>query len=208
MTAAVICHGEIKDYEFHRKLIEGCSLVICADGGVFHAKSMNIKPHVVLGDFDSCSREFAKTFEGVKVVKYPSEKNETDTELAVDYALSAGERHILLLGATGSRLDHTMANIGLLVSIAEKGGTGEIINENNRAFIIKDRAQVHGKGTMVSLIPFGGDVKGVTLKGFKYPLTEFTLEMGTSRGISNLLEEEIGEISIKEGTLLAVLAKD
>lgn len=208
MTAAIICNGCITDYEFYARLIEGCSLVICADGGAYHARRMGIKPHVILGDFDSCSREFAEGFPGVKIVEYPSEKDETDTELAVEYALSSGEKHLMLLGATGTRLDHTIANLGLLLVIARRGGTGEIINEHNRAFLITDKAVVKGKGTQVSLLPYCGDVKGVTLKGFKYPLTNFTLEMGSTRGISNVLEEETGEISIREGTLLAVLARD
>lgn len=208
MTAAIICNGNIADYEFYARLIEGCSLVICADGGAYHAKRMGIRPHVILGDFDSCSREFAESFPGVKIVEYPREKNETDTELAVQYALSSGEKHIMLLGATGTRLDHTIANLGLLMVIAQRGGTGEIINEHNRAFLITDKAVVKGKGSQVSLLPYCGDVKGVTLKGFKYPLTDFTLEMGSSRGISNVLMEETGEISISEGTLLAVLARD
>jgi thiamine pyrophosphokinase len=208
MTAAIICNGHIADYEFHARLVEGCSLVICADGGACHAKRMGINPHVILGDFDSCSREFAEGFLGVKIVEYPSEKDETDTELAIQYALSSGEKHIMLLGATGTRLDHTIANLGLLMVIAQRGGTGEIINEQNRAFLITDNAVVKGKGTQVSLIAYCGDVKGVTLKGFKYPLNDFTLEMGSTRGISNVLEEETGEISIKEGILLAVLARD
>jgi thiamine pyrophosphokinase len=141
-------------------------------------------------------------------VEYPSEKNETDTELAVEYALSSGEKHIMLLGATGTRLDHTIANLGLLMVIAQRGGTGEIINEHNKAFLITDKAVVKGKGSQVSLLPYCGDVKGVTLKGFEYPLTDFTLEMGSTRGISNVLREETGEISIREGILLAVLARD
>ncbi len=208
MTAAIICNGYIADYEFHARLIEGCSLVICADGGAYHAKKMRIKPHVILGDFDSCSRGFAEGFPGVKILEYPCEKDETDTELAVQYALSSGEKHIMLLGATGTRLDHTIANLGLLMLIAQRGGTGEIINECNRAFLITDKAVVKGKGSQVSLLPYCGDVKGVTLKGFKYPLDDFTLEMGSSRGISNVLMEETGEISIKEGILLAVLSRD
>lgn len=208
MTAAIICHGDIADYEFHARLIEGCSLVICADGGAYHAKRMGIKPHVILGDFDSCCREFAEGFPGVKIVEYPSEKDETDTELAVEYALSSGEKHIMLLGATGTRIDHTIANLSLLMVIAQRGGTGEIINEHNRAFLITDKAVVKGRGTQVSLIAYGGDVKGITLKGFKYPLTDYTLEMGSSRGISNVVVEDAGEISIREGTLLAVLARD
>ena len=208
MTAAVISHGSITDFEFHRKLLEECSLIICADGGALHANRMGVRPHVIIGDFDSCSRELAEGFDGTKVIEYPCAKNETDTQLAVEYALSCGEKHIMLLGATGSRIDHTIANISLLLYIAERGAAGEVINEHNRAFIIRDRAVVKGRGSIVSLIAYGGDAKGVTLKGFRYPLEDYTLEMGSSLGISNILLEDTGEITIREGTLLAVLAKD
>jgi thiamine pyrophosphokinase len=208
MTAAIICHGDISDFEFHRRLLEGCSLIICADGGALYAKKMNIEPHVIIGDFDSCSREFVDSFAGAKIIEYPSEKDKTDAHLAVEYALSQGEKHIMLLGATGTRLDHTLANVGLLLFIRQKGARGEIINEHNRAFIIKDRACVKGRGTLFSLVPYGGDVKGVTLKGFKYPLDNFNMRLGSSIGVSNVLEEDTGQISIRDGTLIIIQAGD
>ncbi|MGI6703118.1 MAG: thiamine diphosphokinase [Clostridia bacterium] len=208
MKAAVICHGSIWDFEFHRRLLKDCDIIICADGGAYHVKKMGMQPHVIIGDFDSCTREFAQSFSGAKIIEYPSEKDDTDAQLAVEYALSNGADYIMLLGATGTRIDHTIANIGLLLCIADKGVVGELINEYNRATIIKDRALVKGKGSLVSLIPYGGDVRGVTLKGFKYPLYDFTLEMGSSRGISNQLVDDIGEISITSGWLLVVLSRD
>ncbi len=208
MTAAIISHGSIVDFEFHIRLLQGCSLIVCADGGALYAKKMNIQPHAIIGDFDSCSREFADSFEGAEVIQYPSEKDKTDTQLAVEYVISKGEKNIMLLGATGTRIDHTMANLNLLLLIMKSGAKGEIINEYNRAFIIKDKIHIKDKGSMVSLIPYGGDVKGVTLKGFKYPLNEFTIKKGESIGVSNVLEQETGEICIQEGVLLIVQSTD
>lgn len=208
MKAAVICHGSITDFEFHRSLLEDCDLIICADGGAFHAKKMNIVPHVIIGDFDSCTKEFAQSFAGARIIEYPPEKDDTDAQLAVEYALSKGAEYIMLLGATGTRIDHTVANLGLLLLIADRGAFGEIINEYNRVTIIKGRVLVKGRGSLFSLIPYGGDVKGVTLKGFKYPLNGFTLKLGSSRGVSNELLEDTGEISIAKGRLLVIRTRD
>jgi thiamine pyrophosphokinase len=208
MTTAIISHGRISDFKYHKDILEGCDYIICADGGAFYAKEMGIEPDIILGDFDSLDNRFLKAFGKAKVLRFPAEKDKTDTELAVDHAIDRGEQHILLLGATGSRLDHTMANISLLKLMLDKGVKGEIINENNRAILIKDWTTVKGKGTYVSLIPFGSRVTGVTLKGFKYPLNNEVLELGSSRGISNVLNNEVGEIKIKSGLLLVVLARD
>lgn len=208
MTAAIISHGEIEDLEFHKGIVEECDLVICADGGVIYAKKMGIAPDVIVGDFDSCDIEFVRSFEGAEIIKFPSEKDKTDTELAVDYAIERGQKHILLLGSTGSRLDHTLANIGLLKTMLDRGVKGEIVNEKNRAFIVEERAKLRAKGHYISLIPFAGDVSGITLRGFKYPLRDGTLRMGSSLGISNELVEEEGEIIVKKGFLLVVVARD
>lgn len=208
MKAAVISYGSVKDLHFHRELLKGCSLIICADGGLYHAQRMNIKPHGVVGDFDSYARESVQDFEGIEVVRYLSKKNETDTQLAVEYALSKGAKHVLLLGAIGTRIDHTVANLGLLMFIAEGDAVGEIIDEYNRITIIKSRTLVRGKGSIVSLIPYGGAVEGVTLKGFEYPLEDFSLEMGSTRGVSNVLIDDVGEINVTKGWLLVIKSRD
>lgn len=208
MKAAVISYGNITDFEFHRRLLKGYDLIICADGGAVYAKRMGIKPHAVIGDFDSCNEKSIQCLKGVNIVRYPCEKNETDTHLAVEYALHEGADHVLMTGAIGSRIDHTLANLGLLVLITEKGATGEIVDEYNRISMVRDRTLIKGKGTVVSLLPYGGSVTGITLKGFKYPVTDFTLNMGDTRGISNVLTEHVGNISIKEGLLLVIRPKE
>ncbi len=208
MTAAVISHGSLEDLEFHRKVLQTCDLVICADGGAYHADRMGIEPQVIVGDFDSCDESFLQRFKNAEIIKYPSNKDKTDTELAVDYAAGKGHSHIILLGSTGSRLDHTLANIGLLKAMLDRGIWGEIINHKNRIFLIKDSIEVEGKGNFISLLPCSGDVTGITLRGFKYPLKDFTLRCGDSRCISNELLEEKGYIKISSGLLLVIIARD
>lgn len=208
MAAVIISHGTILDYEFHKRVINRGDLIICADGGAVHARKMGIEPDVILGDFDSLGKSDLDSFKGSEVLTFPRDKDKTDTELAVDYAVAKGEKHIKMLGSTGTRLDHTLSNIFILKTLLEKGVRGEIINENNRIFLISDRANITGKGAVVSLIPLGDRVEGVTLRGFKYPLEDETIEAGSSRGVSNILVRETGEISLSGGLLLVVEAKD
>jgi thiamine pyrophosphokinase len=208
MTAVIISHGSMKDFDYYKRIIEGCRPVICADGGVYYAKEIGITPDVIVGDFDSVDRETLASFTGARVIRFPVRKDKTDTELAVDYAIEHGEKDIMLLGSSGSRLDHTFANIALLKTMLDRGVSGQIIDEHNRLFMITDYARLEGKGLQVSLIPFGGKVTGITLRGFAYPLENETLDLGSTRGISNVLEQDFGEIYITSGILLVVLAKD
>ncbi len=208
MKAAVISYGSIRDLQFHRNLLRDCSLIICADGGMMHAKRMDIIPHVLLGDFDSYDRELRRDSKETKRIEYPREKDKTDTQLAVEYALSKGARYILLLGAIGTRLDHTIANLNLLKLIADNDAMGEIINEHNRISLIKGKTTVRGKDSTISLIPYSGIVQGITLTGFKYPLRDFALERENTRGISNVLIDDVGSIDLKKGWLMVIKSKD
>ncbi|MBA1333796.1 MAG: thiamine pyrophosphokinase [Firmicutes bacterium] len=208
MAAVIISHGTIRDYEFHKGIIKQDDLVICADGGAAHARKMGIEPDVILGDFDSLRECDLDSFKEAEILTFPRNKDKTDTELAVDYAVAKGEKRIIMLGSTGTRLDHTLSNIFLLKTMLDKGVRGEIINENNRIFLISDTAKISGRGTIVSLVPLSTKVTGITLRGFKYPLENETIEIGSSRGVSNVLVEETGEISLSGGLLLVVEAKD
>jgi thiamine pyrophosphokinase len=208
MTAVIISHGKMEDFEFFKGIIKGCRPVICADGGAYYAKEMDIIPDVILGDFDSLDSDTIKGFTGTRLIRFPAKKDKTDTELAVDYAIEQGEKDILLLGSSGSRLDHTYANIALLKTMLDRGVSGQIINEHNRLFMMTDYARIEGKGLQVSLIPFGGSVTGITLSGFEYPLDDATLELGSTRGISNIIENDFGEIYIKSGILLVAVTRD
>jgi len=213
MTAVIISHGSINDMQYHRKVINRKimredDLIICADGGAYYAQKMGLEPHAIIGDFDSCDEHFMENFKNSEIIKHFKKKDKTDTELAVDYAIEKNQKYIILLGSIGSRLDHTLANFGLLKMMFEKGVKGEIIDDNNQAFLVSDRARINGRGCFISLIPFWGDVSGVTLKGFEYPLSNDTLKMGSSRGVSNVLQDEYGEIEIKNGLLLVVKARE
>lgn len=186
---------------------------IAVDGGAAYAKILGITPDLLLGDFDTLERElfFEYQKKGVRIDTFPPEKDYTDTHLALTMALEKNPDSITILAGTGSRMDHTLANIGLLTLSVEQGVPTEIIDNNNRIRMIKDSLILKKKevwGSYISLIPYTEKVTGITLTGFQYPLKNEELRAGVSQGISNELVEEQGKISMKQGRLLVIESRD
>ena len=183
------------------------AMILCADSGLRHARALGISPDWVLGDFDSSSEQP----EGESVLRYPPEKDDTDTELAIKRALAMNCSHITLLGATGGRLDHMVGNIHLLFPCLQKGTYAEIVDSQNRLYLI-DGEHTFRKGETwgkyISFLPLTEEVKGITLRGFKYPLTDRDISIGTSLCISNELVEEEGTITFSDGVLITVESHD
>lgn len=211
MEAVVVCGGNINDYSKSRRYFKDNILVICADGGARHLRNLEIIPDILVGDFDSISSEdyYFYTDKKVEIVRYPVEKDMTDTQLAIEIAVQKGCKSVTLLGATGTRLDHTMANVFLLKKLLDSGIRGVLADEHNEMELIKDRINLVKENTeKVSLIPVFGRVTGVSTKGLYYPLDKATLEPGTTWGISNEFTETQAAITIEEGILLVIKARD
>ncbi len=213
MTAILISGGTVTA-GFVKKVREQYpdAVVYAVDGGLAVAEAAGIVPDYLVGDFDTADAALVERYESTCVtIRHQPEKDATDTELAVDEALAKGADRIILLGATGSRLDHTLANFHMLYRILLQGKKGWILNENNR-ISLHDKSFTCKReelfGTYVSFLPFFGEVTGVTLKGFKYPLSGKTLTAGISLGISNEGQEEILEVSFLSGYLLMIEARD
>lgn len=207
----VLANGHIEDYQALSPWLLPGARVLCADGGARHADPLGLVPDLLLGDFDSLPEtELARwQARGVGIRRVPREKDQTDTHLAMDLAVSRGARHILLLGATGERLDHTWANVLLLPRFVEQGVRVQVVNERNVLTVTRDRETVVGQpGDFVSLLPLTPEVSGVTLRGFKYPLEEATLRWGESLGVSNELLGTEGEVRLRQGWLAVIRARD
>ena len=191
MRAVIIGNGEIRDYTYIKSLIKPDDFVICADGGLRHAKMLGISPDLAVGDFDSYGKS-----ENIESIVYPSHKNLTDGEIAVDYALENGYSDILMLAMTGTRLDHTFTNI---FQLAKKGNI-TLIDDDNEVYFIKDKLMLNGKkGKTISIIPVFSDLVGVTATGVYYPLDNDTLLFGEGRGNSNIITDDICTVSVKDG---------
>lgn len=188
--------------------------IIAADSGMEYFYRMGSVPDMILGDFDSVSREtlaYFKMKEGILWMELNPIKDDTDTEFAIRYVIGLGAKQIVLLGATGSRLDHVLGNIELLGIGLNAGVEILLLDAHNRIRMRKSGMQlkkVEQFGKYVSLIPYTNEVKHLYLKGFKYPLEDATLKGFCSLGVSNEITGDVAEISFEEGILLVIESRD
>ncbi len=175
------------------------SRVIAVDKGIETCNKIGIVPDVIVGDFDSASkvtvgvyRKMAKKMHSIQFVDLDTHKDFTDTHVAIMHAMEEGATDIYISGATGTRLDHTMANIGLLKECADKGVNAYIEDDHNVITMINSSAGISRlEGyDYISFIPYGGCVTGVTLTGFEYNVENRTFEIGDSLGVSNRVVSE------------------
>lgn len=204
---AIIAGGAKPEGDLPLKFLAQADYLICADSGANHAYDLGYVPDLIVGDFDSVDKAVLEAYsaKGCPVETYPVEKDYTDTELALQLALAHQPEEIYLFAATGDRLDHTLANVLLLIPFTLQNPGIKMIGNNFAAWVCRGNTVVHGKpGDLVSTIPLSSTVTGITLRGFKYPLENDELFLGSSRGISNELSGDCGQISLREGLLLVV----
>ena len=198
MRCVIFCAGEFGGLT---EPLRDDDLIIAADGGVRHTEKLGIRPDIVLGDFDSLG--YAP--EGAE--KYPVEKDDTDALLAAKRGLEKGCREFLFYASLdGPRLDHTLANLQTLRYLADRGAAGRLIGLRQQVTLLRG-----GKLTLpprekgdISLFAFGGEARGVTVKGLKYELEKGTLTPSFPLGVSNSFVGKSAEISVEEGDILIV----
>lgn len=203
--------GFLKEHTFER--------VICVDGALEQMERLKLPFDDLVGDFDSVDKGILEGFldrrerEGlpVRIHRFRPEKDNTDTDIAITLALSEGAREITLLGATGTRIDHLLGNIHLLLKPLRAGVPAYIYDEYNKIYFMEEETRFYKKelyGSYISFVPFGGDVRGVTQIGFKYETHKVDFCMGESLGISNELVAEEGRVSFESGRFLVIEARD
>jgi thiamine pyrophosphokinase len=208
MRAVIFLNGYVTDYQALARHLKSDDYLICADGGTTHCLALHLRPHVVVGDLDSTAlnviQELAR--QGTIIERHPIEKDQTDLELAVVRALREGADNILLLGALGGRLDQMLANVLLLaqsewpvpISLAEGPQIARLMRDG-------ETLTLDGQsGDTVSVIPISRAVTGITYSGLVYALEDVTLELGTTRGISNVMAQPRATIQIGSGLLLVI----
>lgn len=211
----IIAGGKIED-AFAIGVLKGFAekTVIAADSGMEFLRRNEIVPQVIIGDFDSVSKETLEWFQKKKGIvwhRLNPQKDDTDTEFALRLAISMGAECITVLGGTGSRLDHVLGNIELLGIGLELGVEIELLDANNRirmtdhGMVLKKEEQF---GKYVSLIPYTAQVEHLYLAGFKYPLADYCLKGFCSIGVSNEITEEQAEITFENGILIVIESRD
>ncbi len=207
MRAVIVANGPLPRPPFPRPLVTSEDLVVCVDGGAGNALALGLEPRVVIGDMDSIDGELRRHLEreGCLFVEYPSRKDETDSELAVRYALSEGATELLILAALGGRIDHSLANVLLLAIPELSSASARMIDGNQELVLLRDEILIEGRpGDTISLLPLGGDATGISTEGLEYPLTDDSLEFGASRGVSNVLVAPRARVQVGDGLLLLV----
>jgi thiamine pyrophosphokinase len=181
---------------------------IAADGGISLFREEGIEPDVMIGDFDSSN--FADESVTCEKIKLPVEKDDTDMLAAIRLGLERGCDEFHILGGTGMRLEHTFANIQCLSFLLEQGSHGYIYGENRILTMIRNESikvfeENHKEERkFISIFAISDVVSGVTLAGFKYPLSNATIKKDYPIGVSNELLGSSGMINVKNGELLII----
>jgi len=207
LHAIVVSGGDHRHAKRQLRLLAEAGLVLAADGGANWLYDMGLIPRLLVGDLDSVRDDVRRELEqrGCRMVVHPTAKDETDTELALLEAVACGARRITLLGGTGSRIDHTLANVMLLTLPELEGIETRLFDGHSFLILVRDTATIRGDvEDTVSLIPLRGDARGVRTEGLAYPLRDETLRFGPARGISNVMTAPEARVSLREGLLLLV----
>ena len=190
--------------------LDGADLVVAADGGAGSLDRMGAAPDVLIGDLDSVDASLVARLAaaGTRVEPRPVDKDASDTELAVEVAVEAGAGTIVMLGALGGgRLDHELANVLLLADPSLAGRDVRLVRGGTCIRLVRAGGQLDlaaSSGDLVTLLPVGGDVSGVTTDGLRWPLRDAVLRMGRSRGLSNEVVAAPARVRIADGTLLVI----
>ncbi|WP_445293273.1 thiamine diphosphokinase [Cohnella sp. 56] len=187
--------------------------LIGADRGALYLVEHGIAPDLALGDFDSVDGEALARIRAAaaETAEYdPVDKDWSDTELALREALARGYRDIVIAGGLGTRFDHSLANVQLLVVAAEAGAKAILVDAHNEIRLLTEggRLEADARYPFVSLLPLTAEATGVTLTGFAYPLSDATLRQGMSLGVSNVLTADEGFIALRGGSLLVIRSRD
>lgn len=189
---------------------EGIGLVVAADGGAHAATRLGFPIDLLVGDADSIDpAELDRLASiGVPIRRSRRDKDESDTELAVIAALEFGAGNVIVIGAFGGRrLDHALANVVLLAHPALAGRSCVLLSAESRVALLTGPAtrEIRGRvGDLVSLLPLGDGVTGVTTAGLTYPLRDEPLPVGPARGLSNVRATETARVTVRSGHLLIV----
>jgi thiamine pyrophosphokinase len=211
MKAVVIAGGTPPSIEILREELSEDTILICADSGGDCLFSYNITPDYLIGDFDSIKAEAFSYFSKSNCIieKYPVEKDDTDTQLALLKALNLGAKTIVFLGCTGTRLDHTFGNFGLLLQCLNQSVHSYIRDDNNTIWLADKSTCITGnKGEYFSILAFSSIVTGLTLQGAKYRLENYNLIQGSGLTLSNEFLDNVVNICFSTGILMITKSFD
>lgn len=211
MKAVIFINGTYSDEHFYQQYLsdlgnEGPFDIICADGGANFLHQLERIPDVLIGDMDSVKPDFLEYCEkeGAAIFRYPTHKDETDTELAVNYCIQKKYSEVILFGATGTRMDHTLGNFYLLNKMMKTGIKAKAVDGINEIFLMEHFCQLQlPVNQTISIMAYTDTAEGIFLNGFEYPVQNGQMNhLLPGYGISNVVTEPVQTIEVKKGTLL------
>lgn len=202
----VVCAGECTPFTIGRLGSLDHFFVIAADGGYLSCDQYGITPDLIIGDFDSAPRPC----DHENIIIFPSHKNDTDCMLAVKEGLSRGYTEFYIVGATGGRFDHTLANLQVLSYLAKSGARGTMVDDKHMTTVLgkEMKLEIDKFDGYLSVLSLSDKCTGVTLRGVEYPLTNATLYSTFALGVSNHITQQKCTISFDEGLLLVMAVDD
>lgn len=203
MRRCVIVGGAaMKDYDFIRKYLRENDFFVFCDSGLSHMDRLSVKPDLIVGDFDS----HCNPHTGTETIVLPCEKDDTDTVFAVKEALTRGFEEFFFIGVAGGRMDHTLANISILLFLAQKGKKACIADDYSLMEMVgKETVLIADDCLYFSLLNISGIAKGIYVENAKYPLRDAEIDCTYQYGVSNeVLPGTRASVSVREGNLLLV----
>lgn len=214
-TGIIVSGGSIDD-SFATRFIEesNASYIIGVDSGLHFLQRNQIVPTHIVGDFDSVQPKVIAQYKkcsNISIHELHPVKDASDTEVALRLALDLGVKELWILGATGSRLDHVMANIQILKIALDAGVKAWIVDTCNRISLCENEIRILKEdsfGAYFSLFPFGDEVKDVSIQGAKYPLSKYRMTNNESRCVSNEICDSEVIITFGEGIMILMETRD
>jgi thiamine pyrophosphokinase len=205
----IIANGHLADPAMARSLIRADDQIICANGGVHHARVMGVTPDIIVGDLDSLDPGLRTELEvaGVRFEVHPTHKDQTDLELALHLAIAEGATEIEILAMLGGRIDQSLANLLLLTRPEWASAQVRVTEGTQTVWPVRGGREmtISGRvGDLLSLVPLTPLVGGVTLEGVEWPLHSATLRLGSTLTISNTLAAPTARLGVKEGLVLVI----
>ncbi|MBE6668809.1 MAG: thiamine diphosphokinase [Ruminococcaceae bacterium] len=207
VRAFIYTGGSIDASMIHRSP-KNNDIAIAADSGYNNAVKLGVRPDIAVGDFDSFSDK--KIPSDIERITVPSEKDFTDTMLAVNTALERGAREIIIIGGLDGRLDHTLSNLAILERLSQQHICATIEDGKNRVRYIESTSTLvaRSKYKYLSLIAADKKIKGVCIEGCKYPLDNAVLKKDHQYAVSNEISGNVALISVKKGGLYIIESSD
>ncbi len=207
-TAVVLAGGDMVDPDVLDDLPHD-GFNVAADSGLDQALALGLEVDLIVGDLDSVSPEAMAAYQETSVELHPTDKDHTDLELALRAAMRMGVERIIIVGGSGGRLDHFLANALLISSVDFSDVDVEWLTGNGRLHVVHGTTRLHcAPGRHVSLLAVHGPARGIRTQGLRWELEDEELLPGSTRGVSNIFERPVATVSVREGTILAIMTEE